>query len=259
MKKILLPFLALIFAALTVVGALAQVSPAPVKGTLEVNGFHPGGVDFTVTSISSGEVLTSSDVPSLRTSDDGQGVFFIDFTAFKGPWPNWFYGREFEFKCDVSSACVYRFRAVDFPHSFNVVINDPLVVVKEVVKEVPVGVSFVCWDGSTVLDRESCPDFVECKDGTKASAEVGCPEESQFWLTFSLISGLVAVVAAGLLALSKLDAKKYKWAKGLAGILNFRLARAKKFKEEGKEAAARKELDAARKTAETVISKHLKR
>lgn len=119
-------------------------------------------------------------------------------------------------------------------------------VVKEVVVEVPVTTEvvkevtkFVCEDGTEVLTSDECP-----ADWTGNE---------------KLIISLAGLVVVGLGALYLHDKKKYKWAKGMGGILKSNLEKAERLKKEGKVDAAKAVLETARKRATTLLNKYVKK
>jgi len=161
--------------------------------------------------------------------------------------------------CKDNPACVKTITLDGEPLFVDLDVPTLIEIQKEVIKEV--GYKYVCADKSIKDTAEECPEIqriivpsevLVCPSGEKVVSANDCPQDP--WVLVSVVIGLVA---AGLLALYLKDKKKYKWAPGLAGILKAKLAKAKKLKEEGKEAAALKELQSAEKTANTVLKKYL--
>lgn len=127
---------------------------------------------------------------------------------------------------------------------------------------------YVCSDGSKVTDPNQCPKLcdnnvwvagdescpVKCEDGSYADTLDQCSTtEDNEWEMYLLIIGAVIALLYTLFAI---DRKKYKWAKGMAGILNYRVNEAKKAKASGDTVKAKKKIATALKTANTITLKY---
>ena len=93
--------------------AIAPMEPKPVKGFLTINGQSWNAQEIKVTNLDTNEVLTSLQVPSLKSY---YGIFFFDMSEFKEGYyaKSRTPGDMIEVKaCSIGEGCTLTFEADD--------------------------------------------------------------------------------------------------------------------------------------------------
>jgi hypothetical protein len=283
MKKLLTFLIGLI----VLCSVISVPMPMPVKGFITQNN-APVNADVVVTNKATGEVLTVANVPSLKTEE---GVFMFDMSEFKNGVG---FGNTIEIKVCPESSCIKNFNVDynDFPKkiyfdldasatpSGHSIVTPPVtqitcpdgskadklsdcppIVTPPVEPPVTPPVKITCPDGTEVEKAEDCPVEppviiqVTCPDGSKADSLDKCPEVPSGIAV--IIIAAVSIVIAGLGALFLFDKKKFKWAPGMAGIMNKTLKEYKQAIKDGDKAKAEKLGNTLMKYSGTITTKYL--
>lgn len=267
-----LKLISLFFVLLLSSFALAGLAPTPVSGQV-VYPFEDNleGLNLAFYNEATGE----TNVVNL----DSSGYFVFDFSNV--PFQSGNTIDAYVQVCKEKPQCHTKFKLVDGqPMEISLVVPSSFEVVKEQTT------IYVCADGSQVLSLELCPvtnntelikevvkevvNIVEknsstvevlktqyiCSDGSVQIYAEDCPA-SGWELAFKITAGLVGVAVVGLLGLYAYNRRKYKWAPGFAKKLKGGLAKAQRLKKEGKDELAKKELNRVKKSAETIIKRHI--
>lgn len=238
-------------------------SPFPVLVQVEMGGVVVSGQAVNV------ELLDSelgSVIDRLSFTTDGSGRVLFDLNDFKGctdyatdgvcyaRYSRSYAGDDLKFSTSyvgVSYSVVKNVEELALkvgvdPKSQWVKLANPSAPVQVIEKEKEVVVPLV-------VTKER----IICEDGTEVENKDECVVG---WsVTEKLMVSLVGLVVVGLGALYAYNKQKYKWAKGMGGILKSKLELAERLKREGKIDAARKALETARKTATTLRNGYIKK
>ncbi len=179
---------------------IAPPVPAPVSGKVILNGETLDGYGVEVTNVNTGEILTQSEVPTLKTEN---GLFMFDLSSFE---------QGYQIKQRATSGDLIKIVAcphADCVYSFEIVDTSPL--------HVPFDVSsddvivYKCYDGSSVSNEADCPKEPEpevitqykCPDGSEVndlSLCDSCDEaegDTVFAVIASVLSGLLGLGVGG--------------------------------------------------------------
>ena len=211
----LIPIL-IIIGMLSIPLALAQPPvPSPVKVIVEVNG-HKLSYDGTMTNLFTREIVNINVV---------EGVMLSDLSRFKlgyAPAQRGYAGDRIELKvCDISSKCTFSFYIENtLPHEFNVIIQDPSIVLPPILQTCPDEVS-------KVVDMRDCP--VKCADNTFVKDSNECLENKEQILGYTKTQlGVTAGISAGFAALIVYWVYKRKQRARGKKMIDTRIAKLKK-------------------------------
>lgn len=175
MKK-LIPVLMFVLMMGIAIAQGAPPVPSPVKILVSANGQKISYADTKVTNLFTGEVLSASNVGSLKIVD---GVGLFDLSNFKQGYAaaqRGYAGDRIEVvACNIHPSCTtYFYIDSTLPRDVVIAISDASIVLpqpqvievpKEIIKEVPIEVIvpvYVCSDGTKVDDAKNCP--IESKE-----------------------------------------------------------------------------------------------
>lgn len=260
--------------------AAASMVPTPVTGKVTLPGYDS----------LAGLTLTQENLytkVSYETELDANGYYIMD-------WANYphFSGNQVKITikaCESNPACQKTITLIDGKPIFtDFVVPSSFEVVKESSKV------YVCHDGSTVENKDSCPlsetppkevitekeivvekEYVDgkevivpketikevviehyvCENGDLVDAPEECGTSSS--LLWQLISAAFVIFTGAAMTMFYLNRRKYRWIPGMIGIIKKKQAEADALHKAGKKKEAKKKLDTALKTMKTITKKYL--
>lgn len=256
MKKILISFLIGFILMASLIAAPPM--PNPVKIDVTINGHRIEYEKTEVTNLGSGEILTLTEVNSLRIT---QGVGIFDLSEFKQGVEGksrHYVGDEIKIvACNVHPSCTQTFRIdvplADFlPKTVEINIQDEAILETQYIWRIQ------CWDGTWRENKEECPvkptpeviteiktetKYI-CEDGVEVAKAEDCPIKEPETKNY-ILETFIAIIALVLGALGY----KYKWLKGFTKMW---LGKAKKADTPEKK---KKVIESGTKAIKTVLTK----